>query len=132
MIVVSPYAKRGFVDHTYTDHVSILKFIEANWGLPPLTSYSEDNLPNPTPGVYVPRNKPAIGNLMTLFNFRSADFGPLSLGVRPEATGAMTPILISRRRRDLARTAPVGSLERWNIARWDAVAARYRACAWAR
>ena len=45
MIVVSPYAKRGFVDHTYTDHVSILKFIEANWGLSPLTSYSEDNLP---------------------------------------------------------------------------------------
>ena len=23
MIVVSPYARRGFVDHTYTDHVSI-------------------------------------------------------------------------------------------------------------
>src|SRR5262245_66136238 len=49
MIVVSPYARRGFVDHTYTDHVSILKFIEANWGLHPLTSYSEDNLHTPTP-----------------------------------------------------------------------------------
>ena len=34
MLVVSPYAKRGFVDHTYTDHVSILKFIEANWACP--------------------------------------------------------------------------------------------------
>jgi len=69
MIVVSPWAKRGQVDHTYTDHVSILKFIEANWGLPPLTSFSEDNLPNPAPQVYVPRNRPAIGNLMTMFNF---------------------------------------------------------------
>ena len=49
MIVVSPYARPGFVDHTYNDHVSILKFIEANWGLKPLTSYSEDNLPNATP-----------------------------------------------------------------------------------
>jgi hypothetical protein len=32
MQVVSPYARQGFVDHTYTDHVSILTFIEANWG----------------------------------------------------------------------------------------------------
>ena len=69
MIVVSPWAKLGEVDHTYNDHVSILKFIEANWGLPPLTSYSEDNLPNPAPQVYAPRNRPAIGDLMTLFRF---------------------------------------------------------------
>ena len=31
----------------YYDHVSILKFIEANWQLPPLTGRSRDNLPNP-------------------------------------------------------------------------------------
>ena len=74
MIVVSPYARQDFVDHTYTDHVSILKFIEANWRLSPLTSYSEDNLPNPAPGVYVPRNRPAIGNLMTLFDFSDPHF----------------------------------------------------------
>ena len=79
MIVVSPYARRGYVDHTYTDHVSILKFIEANWGLPPLTSYSEDNLPNPTPDVYVPKDRPAIGNLMTLFNFGKPDFATIRL-----------------------------------------------------
>jgi len=79
MIVVSPYAREGFVDHTYTDHVSILKFIEANWGLKPLTSYSEDNLPNATPGVYVPRNRPAIGNLMTMFDFRHPHFGTIRL-----------------------------------------------------
>jgi hypothetical protein len=96
MIVVSPYARRGFVDHTYTDHVSILKFIEANWGLPPLTSYSEDNLPNPAPGVYVPRNRPAIGNLMTEFNFRGPHFGTAHLGVRAEPAGSMTPVVGSR------------------------------------
>ena len=69
LIVVSPLARRGEVDHTYNDHVSILKFIEANWGIPPLASYSADNLPNPAPQVYVPRNRPAIGNLMTMFTF---------------------------------------------------------------
>jgi acid phosphatase len=93
MIVVSPYAKAGFVDHTYTDHVSILKFIEANWGLSPLTSYSEDNLPNATPGVYVPNDRPAIGNLMTMFNFGSPNFGTLQLGARSEPAGGVTPTI---------------------------------------
>ena len=83
MIVVSPYARQGFVDHTYNDHVSILKFIEANWGLTPLTSYSEDNLPNATPQAYVPKVRPAIGNLMTMFNFRDPHFGTIKLPVRP-------------------------------------------------
>ncbi len=71
LIVVSPYAKRGHVDHTYNDHVSILKFIEHNWGLPPLSNRSRDNLPNPQQafGSYAPNNGPAIGDLMSLFDF---------------------------------------------------------------
>jgi acid phosphatase len=83
MIVVSPYARQGFVDHTYNDHVSVLKFIEANWGLNPLTSFSEDNLPNATPQAYVPKIRPAIGNLMTMFDFSHPHFGTLKLPVRP-------------------------------------------------
>jgi acid phosphatase len=79
MIVVSPYARRDVVDHTYNDHVSILKFIEANWRLSPLSSVSEDNLPNATPEAYVPKIRPAIGNLMTLFNFGHPDFATLHL-----------------------------------------------------
>ncbi len=50
----------------------MLKFIEANWGLNPLSSSSLDNLPNPIASPsnpYVPINGPAIGNLMTLFDF---------------------------------------------------------------
>jgi phospholipase C len=31
LLVVSPYAKRNFVDHTLTDQSSILRFIEDNW-----------------------------------------------------------------------------------------------------
>ncbi len=33
MMAVSPWVNPGHIDHTYTDHVSVLKFIEANWGL---------------------------------------------------------------------------------------------------
>lgn len=71
MIVVSPFSKGGHISHTYTDHVSTLKFIEANWGLNPITGRSRDNLPNPTTGSdpYIPVNSPAIGDLMDLFNF---------------------------------------------------------------
>lgn len=35
-IIVSPYAKRGFVDHTQYDTASILRFIEARWDVAPL------------------------------------------------------------------------------------------------
>jgi acid phosphatase len=96
MLVISPYAKAGFVDHTYTDHVSILKFIEANWGLSPLTSYSEDNLPNAAPGVYVPKDRPAIGDLMTAFDFHHANFGTLALAAQPAAAAGATPSLAAR------------------------------------
>jgi acid phosphatase len=81
LIVVSPYARKGAVDHTYNDHVSILKFIEANWGLSPLTSFSEDNLPNPTPEAYVPQNRPAIGDLMTMFDFHHPDYATANMPV---------------------------------------------------
>lgn len=33
LLVISPYAKVNFVDHTVTDQSSILRFIEDNWGL---------------------------------------------------------------------------------------------------
>jgi phospholipase C len=72
LMVISPFAKEGYVDHTYYDHVSILKFIESNWSLSPLSARSLDNLPNPQTGAnpYVPTNSPAIGDLMNLFDFQ--------------------------------------------------------------
>ena len=38
-IVISPFAKTGFVDHTEHDTLSILKTIEERFGLPPLSRY---------------------------------------------------------------------------------------------
>jgi phospholipase C len=72
LLAVSPFAKKGHVDHTYADHVSILKFIEKNWGLSPLSDRSRDNLPNPiqlSADPYEPVNGPAIGDLTSLFDF---------------------------------------------------------------
>ncbi len=70
LMLISPHAKKGYVDHTYYDHASILKFIERNWDMPPLSARSRDNLPNPIhdqAAPYVPKNRPAIGDLMNLF-----------------------------------------------------------------
>jgi hypothetical protein len=35
-----------WVNHSYGDHVSLLKFFERNWRPQPLTDRSRDNLPN--------------------------------------------------------------------------------------
>jgi phospholipase C len=92
VIAVSPYAKKGWVDHTYYDHASVLKFIEWNWSLKPLSSRSRDNLPLPTQpaGTYVPINGPAIGDLRNLFDFKK---------FRPNAP-AITPIVTDQDKDD--------------------------------
>src|SRR5262249_52566101 len=41
-IIISPYAKRGFVDHTQHDTLSILKTIETRFNLPSLNQYDAD------------------------------------------------------------------------------------------
>jgi phospholipase C len=37
-LLVSPYAKRGVVDHTVLDYTAMLHFIESNWKLAPLST----------------------------------------------------------------------------------------------
>jgi phospholipase C len=72
LIIVSPFTKGGHVSHTYGDHASIVKFIERNWNLKPLTGRSRDNLPNPiqhASNPYVPVNSPAVGDLFDMFHF---------------------------------------------------------------
>ncbi len=76
LIVVSKYSKGGHISHEYGDHVSVLKFIERNWGLETVTRRSRDNFPNPvvnSDDPYVPVNSPAIGDLFDLFNFHGND-----------------------------------------------------------
>jgi phospholipase C len=79
LLVVSPYSVGGVVNHSYADHVSIIKFIERNWGLAPITTRSRDNFPNPTtaPGnPYVPTNSPALDDLFDTFNFGTPAAAP--------------------------------------------------------
>ena len=71
MIVVSPYAKRGFVDHDTMDHTSILKFIADNWQLP-----------------YLNEREARAGNLTTAFEFMA----PSGIAARVSlASGEVAP-----------------------------------------
>jgi phospholipase C len=71
LLAISPWARPGHVDHAYGDHASILKFIEWNWRLAPISARSRDNLPNPVvdEDPYVPENGPALTDLTGLFDF---------------------------------------------------------------
>jgi phospholipase C len=73
LIVISPYAKKGYIDHYLNDLTSILKFIETTFSLEPLTSRDENaNLleafdfkqtprePLVLPGHYVPNRYPLV------------------------------------------------------------------------
>ena len=55
MIVVSPYARHGWVDHGVMDHTSMMRFIADNWMLPYLTS-----------------REATAGNMSSAFDFPSA------------------------------------------------------------
>jgi phospholipase C len=58
LLVVSPYAKRNFVDNTVTDQSSILRFIEDNWSTGQIGNASFDA---------------KAGSLDNLFSFRGHD-----------------------------------------------------------
>jgi phospholipase C len=77
MIVVSRFSRNVGIVHSYDDHVSFDKFVEANWRVGPISSWSRDNLPDPVASredPYVPRNSPAIGDLMDMFHFDRDDW----------------------------------------------------------
>jgi phospholipase C len=44
-IIISPFAKNGYVDHTQYETVSILSFIEKRWGLIPLSTRDQNANP---------------------------------------------------------------------------------------
>ncbi len=37
-LLISPYAREAYIDHTQLDFTSVLKFIEVNWEVPPLST----------------------------------------------------------------------------------------------
>ena len=51
-LVISPYSKANFVDHTVTDQSSVVRFIEDNWGLPRIGNGSFDAFAGPINNMF--------------------------------------------------------------------------------
>ena len=66
MLVISPYSKTNYVDHTRTDQTSILKFVEDNWGTGRIGDSSFDAHAKPLTGMldfrHGPNKKPVLLN----------------------------------------------------------------------
>ncbi|HEV3227962.1 MAG TPA: alkaline phosphatase family protein [Solirubrobacteraceae bacterium] len=82
-IVISPYAKQGYIDHQTLSHDAYLKFIEdvflGGQRLDPKT----DGRPDPRPSVR--ENDPQLGDLRADFNFHQKPAPPLPLTPLPAA-----------------------------------------------
>ena len=103
MLVISPFAKKGYVDTVFQDHGSFLKFIEAVYGLPTLASINhtfDTSTPltnNSTNGApFPPRDgNSATGNLTQCFTFTSSptfslSANPTSVTVQQGSNGTTT------------------------------------------
>jgi len=78
LLVISPYAKKNFVDHTESDQTSILRFIEDNWHTGQIGDASADA---------------AAGSLNAMFNFHHGRKDTLLLN---ERTGTIASRVHSR------------------------------------
>jgi phospholipase C len=65
-IIISPYARPGYVDHAFYTFTSLLKFAQRTFGLPAL-----------------PGTDPTPGSLLRAFNFTQQPVPPFSLAPRP-------------------------------------------------
>jgi phospholipase C len=52
LLVISPFAKKNFVDHPLTDQTSVLRFIEDNWGTGRIGGGSFDELAGPLTNMF--------------------------------------------------------------------------------
>jgi len=52
LLVISPWAKANFVDHTFTIQTSIVTFIEQNWSLGTIGGGSFDAIANPINNMF--------------------------------------------------------------------------------
>jgi Phosphoesterase family len=80
-LVISPYARRGFVDHQVLSHDAYLKFIEDDFLGGQRLNPRTDGRPDPRPDVR--ENAPVLGNLVKDFDFTQKPRPPLILRLHP-------------------------------------------------
>ena len=82
-LVISPYAKRGYIDHQTLSFDAYAKFIEDDFLGGQRLDPSTDGRPDPRPDVR--ETMPMLGNIATAFNFHQHPRPPVILPQRPTA-----------------------------------------------
>ena len=87
--MISPYARRGYVDHQVLSFDAYDKFIEDVFLHGQRLDPRTDGRPDPRPDVR--ENEPLLGNLIKDFDFSQPPRAPLLLPVDPRTTLTGTP-----------------------------------------
>jgi phospholipase C len=88
-IVISPYARQGYVDHQTLSFDAYDKFIEDDFLNGQRLNPASDGRPDPRPDVR--ENEKVLGNLTNDFNFTQRPRAPVVLSVHPQTTLTGTP-----------------------------------------
>jgi hypothetical protein len=88
-LVISPYAKAGYVDNQQLSHDAYLKFIEDDFLGGQRLNPKTDGRPDSRPDVR--EEAPGLGNLVEDFDFNQAPRSPLILPVEPAPGPASNP-----------------------------------------
>ena len=88
-MVISPYARHGFVDHQTLSFDAYVKFIEDDFLNGQRLDPATDGRPDPRPDVR--ENAKILGDVVSDFNFNQSPRAPIVLPVRPVTTLTGTP-----------------------------------------
>ena len=88
-IVISPYAKKGYIDHQTLSFDAYLKFIEDDFLSGQRLDPQTDGRPDPRPTVR--ENVSILGNLVSDFDFSQQPRAPMVLPTNPAPGPASTP-----------------------------------------
>ena len=88
-LVISPYAKKGYIDHQTLSFDAYAKFIEDDFLGSQRLDPATDGRPDPRPTVR--EDVPQLGNLVSDFDFSQSPRPPMLLPVHPKTTLTGTP-----------------------------------------
>ena len=88
-LVISPYAKKGYIDHQTLSFDAYLKFIEDDFLSGQRLDPKTDGRPDPRPTVR--ENVSILGNLLNDFDFSQPPRSPLLLSLHPSPGPASNP-----------------------------------------
>jgi phospholipase C len=103
-ITISPYARRGYIDHQILSSDAYLKFIEDDFLGGARLDPKTDGRPDPRPNVR--ENAPILGNLVADFDFTQPPRAPLLLPTNPPTDSPSIPSYFIGKSACLACTTP--------------------------